>query len=215
MSRKFINSPTAYALGMFAMMVPSQAFASFFNYYYVEKLGLSLGLATIARTIYLIWDAVNNPMAGYLSDRTRTRYGRRRPWIFFSTPAFYARVHHGLLRSEGTWQYGVIRLAAYFIDSVRGNRYTAVGELRGIVSRIVRGRQAAGESIRGTAGIPDHSDPNWNSADSNSVRSDWLRMDVGYLLAYLRYIHDLVCPLRAGEGQHPSGGANAASCIVS
>ncbi|CAM3216004.1 MFS transporter [Paenibacillus lupini] len=88
MSRKFINSPTAYALGMFAMMVPSQAFASFFNYYYVEKLGLSLGLATIARTIYLIWDAVNNPMAGYLSDRTRTRYGRRRPWIFFSTPAF-------------------------------------------------------------------------------------------------------------------------------
>nr|WP_283094419.1 MFS transporter [Paenibacillus sp. ATY16] len=73
---------------MFAMMVPSQAFASFFNYYYVEKLGLSLGLATIARTIYLIWDAVNNPMAGYLSDRTRTKYGRRRPWIFFSTPAF-------------------------------------------------------------------------------------------------------------------------------
>jgi Na+/melibiose symporter and related transporters len=88
MSRRFLNSPTAYAMGMFAMMVPSQAFASFFNYYYVEKLGLSLGLATIARTIYLIWDAVNNPMAGYLSDRTRTRYGRRRPWIFFSTPAF-------------------------------------------------------------------------------------------------------------------------------
>ncbi|WP_336787655.1 MFS transporter [Paenibacillus sp. MMO-177] len=88
MSKRFLNSPTAYALGMFAMMVPSQAFASFFNYYYVEKLGLSLGLATIARTIYLIWDAVNNPMAGYLSDRTRTKYGRRRPWIFFSTPAF-------------------------------------------------------------------------------------------------------------------------------
>lgn len=88
MRGKFLNSPAAYALGMFAMMVPSQAFSSFFNYYYVEKLGLSLGLATIARTIYLIWDAVNNPMAGYLSDRTRTRYGRRRPWIFFSTPAF-------------------------------------------------------------------------------------------------------------------------------
>ncbi|MFC3803043.1 MFS transporter [Cohnella sp. GCM10012308] len=88
MSRKFLNSPTAYALGMFAMMVPSQAFSSFYTYYYVEKLGLAVGLATLARTIYLIWDAVNQPMAGYFSDRTRSRHGRRRPWIFVSIPLF-------------------------------------------------------------------------------------------------------------------------------
>ncbi|MBN2980949.1 MULTISPECIES: MFS transporter [Cohnella] len=88
MNRKFINSPAAYALGMFAMMIPSQAFSSFYSYYYVEKLGLGVGLATIARTIYLVWDAVNNPMAGYLSDRTNTRHGRRRPWIFASIPLF-------------------------------------------------------------------------------------------------------------------------------
>jgi GPH family glycoside/pentoside/hexuronide:cation symporter len=88
MSRKLLNSPAAYALGMFAMMVPSQAFSSFYSYYYVEKLGLGVGLATVARTIYLVWDAVNNPMAGFLSDRTNTRYGRRRPWIFASIPFF-------------------------------------------------------------------------------------------------------------------------------
>ncbi len=87
-SRPFLNSPAAYALGMFAMMVPSQAFSAFYSYYYVEKLGLGIGLATIARTIYLIWDAVNNPMAGYLSDRTNTRHGRRRPWIFAAIPFF-------------------------------------------------------------------------------------------------------------------------------
>ena len=28
-----------------------------------------------------IWDAVSDPMAGYLSDRTQTRIGRRRPWM--------------------------------------------------------------------------------------------------------------------------------------
>ncbi|PWW02772.1 GPH family glycoside/pentoside/hexuronide:cation symporter [Paenibacillus cellulosilyticus] len=88
MRDRFINTPAAYALGMFAMMVPSQAFLSYFNYYYVEKLGLGLALATIARTIYLFWDAVNNPMAGYLSDRTKTRFGRRRPWIMGSIPVF-------------------------------------------------------------------------------------------------------------------------------
>ncbi len=31
-----------------------------------------------------IWDAVSDPMAGYLSDRTQTRLGRRRPWLLAS-----------------------------------------------------------------------------------------------------------------------------------
>ncbi|WP_223068586.1 MFS transporter [Paenibacillus caui] len=88
MERKWINSPYTYALGMFAMMVPSQAFSSFYSYFYVEKLGLGIGLATIARTIFLIWDAVNNPLFGYWSDRTSSRYGRRRPWVFGSIPLF-------------------------------------------------------------------------------------------------------------------------------
>jgi GPH family glycoside/pentoside/hexuronide:cation symporter len=79
-----------FALGMFAMMVPSQAFSAFYSYYYVEKLGLGVGLATLARTIYLIWDAVNNPMFGYLSDNTRTRWGRRKPWIYAAIPLFMA-----------------------------------------------------------------------------------------------------------------------------
>ncbi|OUM94790.1 MAG: MFS transporter [Thermobacillus sp. ZCTH02-B1] len=88
MKSRWINSPAAYALGMFAMMVPTQAFSSFYFYYYVDQLGLALGLATIARTIYLIWDAVNQPMAGWLSDRTNTRLGRRRPWLLGAVPAY-------------------------------------------------------------------------------------------------------------------------------
>ena len=31
-----------------------------------------------------IWDAVSDPMAGYLSDRTESRFGRRRPWLYAS-----------------------------------------------------------------------------------------------------------------------------------
>jgi GPH family glycoside/pentoside/hexuronide:cation symporter len=40
-------------------------------------MGLIFGLSRI-------WDAVSDPLAGYLSDRTRTRLGRRRPWILAS-----------------------------------------------------------------------------------------------------------------------------------
>ncbi|WP_068774370.1 MFS transporter [Paenibacillus sp. FJAT-26967] len=90
MNKKFMNSPVMFALGMFALMVPTQAFSSFYSYFYVEKLGLGVGLATLARTIYLIWDALNQPLFGYLSDRTRTRWGRRRPWIYASIPLFMA-----------------------------------------------------------------------------------------------------------------------------
>lgn len=84
----WVNSPLSYALGMFAMMVPTQAFSAFYSYYYVEKLGLGVGLAALARTIYLIWDAVNQPLFGHWSDRTRTRFGRRKPWLWASIPLF-------------------------------------------------------------------------------------------------------------------------------
>jgi len=88
MRGKFTNTPMMYAFGMLAMMIPSQAFSTFYSYYYVDKLGLGLGLFTIARTIFLIWDAVNQPLFGYWSDRTQSKYGRRRPWIFVAIPLF-------------------------------------------------------------------------------------------------------------------------------
>lgn len=88
MRSKHLNSPVTYALGMLAMMIPVQAFSSFYSYYYVEKLGLAVGLATLARTIFLIWDALDQPIFGYLSDRTRTRFGRRKPWIMAAIPLF-------------------------------------------------------------------------------------------------------------------------------
>ncbi|MEC0371701.1 MFS transporter [Paenibacillus chibensis] len=115
MQRKWINSPYTFALGMFAMMVPSQAFSTFYSFFYVEKLGLGIGLATLARTIFLIWDAVNNPLFGHWSDRTNTRLGRRRPWIFGAMPLFMLTFIMVFSPPGGLSQHG---LFAWFLTAL-------------------------------------------------------------------------------------------------
>ena len=52
--------------------------------YYSQVLGLSPGLAGLAVGIGLVFDAVTDPLIGYLSDNTRSRWGRRHPWLYAS-----------------------------------------------------------------------------------------------------------------------------------
>jgi len=160
------NSPAMYALGMLAMMIPSQAFSSFYSYFYVEKLGLGLGLATLARTIFLVWDAANQPLVGYWSDRTDTRYGRRRPWIVGAIPLFMLSFIMVFSVPEGLEGYGLftwflialvfyeavatviwVNYGALFPELFRGNA------LRSKASAVVQGFQIVALLI-GTAATP-------------------------------------------------------------
>jgi GPH family glycoside/pentoside/hexuronide:cation symporter len=50
--------------------------------YLTDTVGLAAGLAGTALMIGKIWDAAIDPAIGYCSDRTVTRWGRRRPYIF-------------------------------------------------------------------------------------------------------------------------------------
>ena len=54
----------------------------FLLYFYTDVLYIDSALAGMALlTGKLTWDAINDPLMGYLSDRTRTRIGRRRPYM--------------------------------------------------------------------------------------------------------------------------------------
>ena len=46
-----------------------------------DVLGIAPAAMGVIFLVSRVWDAVSDPIAGYLSDRTRTRLGRRRPWM--------------------------------------------------------------------------------------------------------------------------------------
>jgi Na+/melibiose symporter-like transporter len=52
--------------------------------YYSQVLGLSPYLAGLAFGIGLAFDAITDPLVGYLSDNTRSRLGRRHPYLYAS-----------------------------------------------------------------------------------------------------------------------------------
>ena len=85
------NSPIIYGLGSFGLESAFKVFTGFYIFYYVDELGLAVAMAAIINIIYAIWDALNDPLVGYLSDNTRTRWGRRRPWLLTALP-FYVGI---------------------------------------------------------------------------------------------------------------------------
>ncbi|RIL04437.1 MAG: hypothetical protein DCC71_14055 [Proteobacteria bacterium] len=62
--------------------------------FYSDAVGVPLGILAIGIAAARALDALSDPLVGWLSDRTRTRWGRRRPYIALGSPlcalAFYA-----------------------------------------------------------------------------------------------------------------------------
>ena len=61
--------------------------------YLTDTVGLSAALAGIALMVGRIWDAFYDPIIGFLSDRTKTKMGRRRPFMLGGAiPLFIAMI---------------------------------------------------------------------------------------------------------------------------
>ncbi|MBN2875663.1 MAG: MFS transporter [Spirochaetales bacterium] len=67
--------------------------STFTMYYLVAIVGMSPLLAGLIPGLGKIWDAVSDPLMGYISDRTKSRFGRRRVWFLVGiVPIFLSMV---------------------------------------------------------------------------------------------------------------------------
>ena len=70
-----------YGLGECANSLIMNGFFGFAMLYYTEALGLSPALAGMAMSVSVFWEAISEPVMGHVSDHTRSRFGRRHPWM--------------------------------------------------------------------------------------------------------------------------------------
>jgi GPH family glycoside/pentoside/hexuronide:cation symporter len=86
LSNQKLSLPTmvAYGFGQISEAVKNQGFNTFLLFYYNQVLHVSATGTGIALAIALVFDAFTDPIAGSLSDKYRSRWGRRHPFILFA-----------------------------------------------------------------------------------------------------------------------------------
>ena len=78
----------AYGSGDSGFSLTSTALALLYLFFLVNVVGLDPAWAGLSLGIGRIWDAFNDLIIGTLSDRTRSRWGRRRPYLLFGAIPF-------------------------------------------------------------------------------------------------------------------------------
>ena len=77
-----------YGGGDFAINIMWQLTVFYLIFFYTDIFGLSPANAGLVFFIAKIWDAITDPIMGYIADNTSTRWGKFRPYILFgSVPA--------------------------------------------------------------------------------------------------------------------------------
>lgn len=77
-----------YGLGDWGTSAATTARNLYWLFFLVSVVGLSAEWAGVAVLVGRIWDSINDPLIGTLSDRLQTRWGRRRPFLLFAAIPF-------------------------------------------------------------------------------------------------------------------------------
>ncbi|MEL6814284.1 MAG: MFS transporter, partial [Cyanobacteria bacterium J06598_3] len=124
----------AYGAGDLGAGLTSQFLAFFLLSFLIYVAGMDPLVAGSVLAFGKIWDAVNDPLVGMLSDRTKTKWGRRYPWMFLTAVPFglsYFLIWITPFGTEATdstkfWYYVVITTIFQIFFTTTNLPYTAL-----------------------------------------------------------------------------------------
>ena len=123
----------AYGCGDFASNLTNTFMGSYLSVFYTDVVGLLPAVVSAIMIIARVWDAINDPMFGAIAERTNTKRGRFRPYIFYFTPflALAAVLTFTTIGGSGAAIYAAITYIAY------GMLYTVVNLSYGSLSTVM------------------------------------------------------------------------------
>ncbi len=123
----------AYGMGDIASNLTNTFMGSYLSIFYTDVVGLTPAVVSAIMLIARIWDAINDPMFGAIAERTNTKKGRFRPYIFYFTPflALAAVLTFTTLGGKSGAIYAAVTYIAY------GMLYTVVNLSYGSLSTVM------------------------------------------------------------------------------
>lgn len=84
--RLSLGYKTIYGIASFGLSIIAGIYGALLPIFYQDYLGLAARWIAVASIIYAVWNAINDPLFGYITDNTRSRWGRRIPYMRFTAP---------------------------------------------------------------------------------------------------------------------------------
>lgn len=134
-----------YALGDTASNLFFQTFNIFLTYYYVDVWGIPATALLWMMPIIRIFDSVTDPLMGLIADRTRTRWGKFRPWLLWGAIP-YGICGYLMFAAPDLGERGKV-IYAYITYALMLTSYTVINvpysSLLGVISPSSRTRAVA------------------------------------------------------------------------
>ncbi len=78
-----VSEKLFYGIGDISNGLAVSSMSVWYLYYLTDVAGLGAAMAGIAVTIGRLWDAVTDPLMGWITDHTKSRWGKRLPYLLF------------------------------------------------------------------------------------------------------------------------------------